>query len=414
MSDINLKYTKKKLTIIFTLLVFALAVLLEWVFFTAKYYNYVNNDTKIFNDITSTISNRFISLDDFTKAYDWGNNVFRMWQWLHSNITKQSHEEFINLIIIDRNKNELVFSNIISNLDVDLVKEALEIKIYWKVQEEDGFLIKKVHLNDKNHHYDVLFIKDMRYALNDYLTDLLGFIFITFIFSALFYYIWYRFVSKNLEPVEKNLKDMQDFIHNAWHELKTPIAIIYSNLQLIKETKSFEKDLVLEWLTEVNRLNHLIESLVELSNINSAENLEKINLWNEIKLIIKDFKGDSDKKKVKIKFNKIDDKFLTINKQYFYILFSNLLSNSIKYNNIWWKIDIILERNNLIIKDNWLGIKKENLEKIFDRFFMGRQSRNIEWHGIGLSLVKKIADIYEWKINVKSEENKGSEFIIEF
>ena len=91
MSDINLKYTKKKLTIIFTLLVFALAVLLEWVFFTAKYYNYVNNDTKIFNDITSTISNRFISLDDFTKAYDWGNNVFRMWQWLHSNITKQSH-----------------------------------------------------------------------------------------------------------------------------------------------------------------------------------------------------------------------------------------------------------------------------------------------------------------------------------
>jgi two-component system, OmpR family, sensor histidine kinase ArlS len=62
---------------------------------------------------------------------------------------------------------------------------------------------------------------------------------------------------------------MHDFIHNAGHELKTPISVIDSNLQLIKETKKFDKELVQEGLLEVRRLNHLIESLIELSNINN-------------------------------------------------------------------------------------------------------------------------------------------------
>jgi hypothetical protein len=75
----------------------------------------------------------------------------------------------------------------------------------------------------------------------------------------------------------------------------------------------------------VNRLNQLIESLVELSNICSTTNSEKMSLEDEIQIIIRDFKIKSDKKEIKIEFIKKSNKFLTINKQYFYILFSNLL-----------------------------------------------------------------------------------------
>jgi len=72
-------------------------------------------------------------------------------------------------------------------------------------------------------------------------------------------------------------------------------------------------------------LNHLIESLVELSNINYSDNKDKINLREEILLINKDFSIESDKKNIDVFFLSKYDKILTINKQYFYILFSNLL-----------------------------------------------------------------------------------------
>jgi signal transduction histidine kinase len=410
----SLLHTKKKLTVIFTLLVFAIAVLLEWVFFSAKYYNYSSNEKKTFNTVTSAVENKFVSLKEFIVNQDVWKRVFNMWKWTHIGLWKQTQWDIVNLLIIDRNSRELIFSNVVDNLSIEFVEGVLIESRYWKIEQENWYLIKKINIKENNNNYDVLFIKNLRYSFLDYLTDLLGFIFITLIFSVLFYYTWYKFVSKNLEPVENNLRDMQDFIHNAWHELKTPISIIHSNLQLIKETKTFEKELILEWLTEINRLNHLIESLIELSNINSSEKTEKVDIKEEIKIIIKDFKVEAEKKEIKIEFKQSVEKVLTINKQYFYILFSNLIWNAIKYSNKWWNISIILDNDKLIVKDNWIWINKEDLNKIFDRFFMSEKSRNFEWHGIWLSLVKNIADIYKWKIKVNSEEGKGSEFVIEF
>jgi signal transduction histidine kinase len=109
-----------------------------------------------------------------------------------------------------------------------------------------------------------------------------------------------------------------------------------------------------------------------------------------------------------------NEKVLTINKQYFYILFSNLLWNAIKYSKKWAKIEISLNKNNFSIKDNWIWIKKHDIDKIFDRFYMSEQCRNVDGHGIWLSLVKKIADMYNFKIKVNSEIWKWTEFIVEY
>ena len=410
----SLLYTKKKLTIIFTLLVFGIAVLLEYVFFSVKYYNYINTTEKNFAIVTSAVENKYVSLEDFVNTFDVWKRLFKMWKWLGIWKDEKEDENHVNLLIIDNDKKELVFSNVIDNLSIDFVDESLNWSVFWEVKQDRWYFIKKINVEENNKNYDVLFIKNLRYNFWDYLRDILQFVYITLVFSVFFYYIWYKFVSKNLEPVERNLNDMHDFIHNAWHELKTPISVIHSNLQLINQTKSFEKDLINEWLTEVNRLNHLIESLVELSNINYSDNKDKINLREEILLINKDFSIESDKKNIDVFFLSKYDKILTINKQYFYILFSNLLWNAIKYSNKWWKILITLSKNSLIIKDNWIWIYKENLGKIFDRFFMGEKCRNNYWHGIWLSLVKKIVDIFKWKIKVQSEKWKGSEFSLYF
>ena len=413
MSNLNLEKTKQKLTIIFTLLVFALAILLEWVFFSIKYFNYKSNDIKLFNTFLLNVYNSDYWVNELIKKLEKRNNF---WEWMFhwSWMSKMWEWAQLNILIIDRLNNELVFSKIINDLDIDIIKNSLTKWKYWVLYSNSKYIVKKFNVIDNNRNYDVLFIKEFKYSFFDYLIDLLWFVFITLLFSALFYYIWNKFVWKNLEPVKNTLDDMQSFIHNAWHELKTPISIIHSNLQLINATKTFDKDLVNEWLIEINKLDHLIESLVELSNINSSEYNENIDVASEIKSIIKDFKQMADDKDVKIKFSKKANRELFINKQYFYILFSNILKNAIKYNKKWWTVTISLYSNKIKVKDTWVWIKKEDLEKIFDRFFMSTASRNNEWHGIWLSLVKKIADIYNIKIDVKSKEGEWSEFIIEF
>lgn len=414
MKYIGLSYTKKKLTVIFTLLVFWIAVLLEWVFFTFKYYNYINTEKTKFAIITNNVETKFVSISEFIINYDLWNRVFKMARWNRLNLWNQDNENFVNLLIINKDKRELIFSNVIDDLKLSFVEDILDHGKYWQIDQKNGFFVKKIKLVDLDVTYDVLFIKNLRYSFLDYLRDLLWFVWIMFLFSVLFFYVWYKFVSKNLEPVEKNLIDMQDFIHNAWHELKTPISIIHSNLQLIRELKKFDEELVLEWINEINRLNHLIESLVELSNISWNVVNHKIDIWSEIEVIIKDYKTSADKKNITVNFKIYKTKILTINKQYFYILFSNLLWNAIKYTKDWWEININLYSDKLSIKDNWLWISDVDKDKIFDRFYMWEKCRNNDGHGIWLSLVKKIADIYKLKIVLKSKLWDGSEFIIIF
>jgi len=405
-----LNRTKINLTVIFTLLVLWISIFLELVFFTAKYYNYYIEDQWDFYRLTSIIEDKDITLKEFINRYDIWKRVFKMWE----NVGKKDKEEFLNLIIIDRDKYELVFSNVVDNLSIKFVEESFNTSLYWDINKKDWYLVKKVFVKERYSNYDLLLIKKLKYSFSDYLSDLIGFVFISFLFSVLFYYAWYKFVSINLRPVEDSISDMKSFIDNAGHELKTPIAIINSNLQLIRETKTYESMLIEEWIVEVKRLDNLIESLVELSNINSVENKEKTNINLEINTIISDFSFKVKEKNIDIKFIEKFNKELVINKQYFYILFSNLLWNAIKYNKVGWKIIIILEKNIIIIKDTGIWILKKDRQKIFDRFYMWSCSRNCDGHGIWLSLVKKIADIYKWKIIVNSIEWAGSEFIIKF
>lgn len=413
MSNLNLEKTKQKLTIIFTLLVFALAILLEWVFFSIKYFNSKNNDIKVFNTFIWKIYKSDNWLEKIISTLEKRNNY---WEWMFHWALNQRMWEWakLNILIVDRSKNKLVFSKIVNDLDIDVIKNSLTKWEYEILYDNSKYIVEKFEIIDFWERYDLLFIKELKYSFFDYLIDLFWFIFVTFLFSALFYYVWNKFVWKNLEPVKNTLDDMQSFIHNAWHELKTPISIIHSNLQLIKATKTFDKDLVNEWLIEINKLDWLIESLVELSNISSTEYNEELKLSNEIKSIIKDFQSLADDNEVKIKFSKKSEKILLINKQYFYILFSNILKNAIKYNKKWGSVKITLFSNRIEVKDTWIWIKKDDLNKIFDRFFISSFSRNNWWNGIWLSLVKKISDIYRIKIEVESEENSWTKFTIKF
>ncbi len=417
----NLKQTKKRLTIIFSVIVFCLVLFLGFVYFTWKFYKEYQFEKNDFNDFIEFIEN-----DDFDKNtfMIWFNqirkNIFRKWVNIWAPILEMEEiiekkwfipQNFINFILVDSNKN-IINSDIKDEISNDIVSKIFSQDIYFEITKDWEFLIKKINI-EKSKNTLILF-KKMRYCFGDYLEDLLGFVFISFLFSILLYIVWYNFVDKTLKPVEANIKDMKDFIHNVWHELKTPLSVIHSNIQLINDTKKYDKEMTMELKKEVIRLNSLIDSLINLTDIDSRKISESINLLDLINEIIKDFNSKLLEKNIETKITITKSTIVKANRDYLYIFLSNLIWNAIKYNKQDWKIDIFYKSGELTIRDSWIWIEKSDLPKIFDRFFKWDKSRNTEWFGIGLSLVKKISDLYKWKIKFESEDWDGTKVKVKF
>lgn len=412
MSTIDLKHTKHKLAIAFTFIVFFIVIVLWFSYFSFRYYNFYLYDKDEFNKFTNQFQNNLIINSDFLDLI--------LDEWFRTRNNKNYIEKpkpqlermfrFISFVILDKDWNIIA-----QNLDKDLNFEEHFLDINYNISViDDWIFIKKIDISTLDDYKTIIFFKKQIYSFSNYLSDLLFFLITNIIFFIIFYYIWLYFVKKNLQPVSDTLNDMNDFIHNANHELKTPISVISSNLQLIKATKNYDEDLIKSSINEIKRIDNLIYSLWELSDINKLSWLVLIDLDKEIKEIIEESSLEIEKNELTINYSLIKNTKIKANKNYFYIIFSNLLRNAIKYNKTSWKIDIKLEKNKLTISNTWDWIKKQDLKHIFDRFFKWEKSRNTEGFWIGLSLVKKICDIYDWKIMVKSEENKETSFEIRF
>lgn len=407
MEKMDLKHTKTQLAIMFAVIVFSVSFFLELSYFTIRYTNLSFSEKKEFNSITNQLSEQFHNNPMLF-------NVF-LTEWLRFRPPREEYNNkqqpertlrFLNFMVLDgswniiaQNLNQDIsfpYKNILSlnyslnNIWPSLIAKRVDISYFWWDFQ------------------DIIFIKELSYSLEDYFWDVFFFFLVTLCFSIVFYYIWIFFVDKNLKPVEESLSDMNDFIHNANHELRTPISVISSNLQLMNATKTYEPDLILDSMNEIKRIDNLILELSNFSDINSVSESIELDLQSEIQEIINEYQKEIDGKKIKVDFKIVKNTTIKANKEYFYILFSNLLRNAIKYNFDSWEINIVLDKNKVSILNTWDTIEKEDLKYIFDRFFKGEKSRNTQGFGIWLSLVKKICDIYKWKILVKSEEKYTS------
>lgn len=102
----------------------------------------------------------------------------------------------------------------------------------------------------------------------------------------------------------------------------------------------------------------------------------------------------------------------SIDPKHFSLLFGNLLKNAITYNKDGGSIRIIADAKFLSITDTGIGIDEKHLSKIWERFYRVDRSGKISGNGIGLSLVDRIVRLYGWKIEVQSEKNIGTTFLI--
>lgn len=223
----------------------------------------------------------------------------------------------------------------------------------------------------------------------------------------------------------KRLKDQTqnqiDFVNNASHELKTPIFVISGYVNMIKRWGFSNKELVEESLEaiseETKNMTNLVNKLLFLAK-DESNNIKKedFDLKELIELIIRDLKILYPQQDIELKgegeYCIYSDIFLI--KQ----LLINLIENAIKYGNNK-KINIILEKREGIVAkiiDKGKGISKENLERVFEKFFREdkARSRSQGSHGLGLAIVKKIADILDIKVSIESEVGIGSRVSINF
>ena len=215
----------------------------------------------------------------------------------------------------------------------------------------------------------------------------------------------------------------REFTANVTHELKSPLTSINGYAELIatglvknNDIKKFGQ-IINE---EGNRLLNIIDDILKLSKLDE-ENLEEgrneINIKNVVESCIQRFKRLTDKKNIKI-VNEIDDIFIRTHESLFTDLITNIYENAIKYNKVNGQIAIKYIKGKrfikLIIEDKGIGIKKEDLPRIFERFYVAdkQRTRTLKSTGLGLSIVKHICDYLNYDIKVESKYGYGTRFII--
>lgn len=215
----------------------------------------------------------------------------------------------------------------------------------------------------------------------------------------------------------------REFTANVTHELKSPLTSINGYAELIA-TGLVKNDDIKKFgqiiNEEGNRLLNIIDDILKLSKLDE-ENLEEgrneINIKNVVESCIQRFNRLTDKKNIKI-VNEIDDIYIKTHESLFTDLITNIYENAIKYNKVNGQIAIkyIKDRRfiKLIIEDKGIGIKKEDLPRIFERFYVAdkQRTRTLKSTGLGLSIVKHICDYLNYDIKVESKYGYGTRFII--
>ena len=227
---------------------------------------------------------------------------------------------------------------------------------------------------------------------------------------------------------EKEERERRLFVSNVSHELRTPLTSVKSYLDALDEGALYEPvapDFIKVSLNETNRMMRMVTDLLHLSRIDNATShldVELINFTAFITFILNRFdkmrSQDEDKKYELVRDYPINSVWIEIDTDKMTQVIDNILNNAIKYSPDGGKITVSMKTTDdqmiLSISDQGLGIPKEDLPKIFDRFYRvdKARSRAQGGTGLGLAIAKEIIKQHNGFIWAKSEYGKGSTFTI--
>ena len=235
---------------------------------------------------------------------------------------------------------------------------------------------------------------------------------------------------ENYEKALELERIKSEFFANISHEFKTPLNIILTTMQLIlkgldNDIDYVDKERLLKYMNFIKqnsfRLLRLVNNLIDITKIDSGfyeislENKNIISVVEDITTSVVDY---MEEKGIELIFDtEVEEEIVACDPDKIERIMLNLLSNAIKYTSNNGKIEVyikIVDKNVVIsVSDNGIGIEKEKLEHIFDRFSRVRNTltRSCEGSGIGLSLVKSLVEMHGGTIEVESKFGFGTKFI---
>lgn len=339
-------------------------------------------------------------------------------------------------------KERVNFKQLDRDIRVELLNNGIDIPYHFTVTQSDG---KEVYRcpefseegRDKTYSQP-LFRNDATSQsgyvnvhfpdINDYIFSSVHFMIPALVFTIVLL-ITFVFTIVIIFRQKKFSEMRNDFINNMTHELKTPISSISLASQMLNDKSVSKTEKMTEHLgnvinEETKRLRFLVEKVLQMSMFDRKKGIFKMkevdinemidNIANSFSLRVEHTGG-----KIYTEVEAVDSTVYVEETHFSNVIF-NLMDNAVKYSKPESPLNIYLRTWNegdkvkISVRDNGIGIKKENLKKIFEQFYRVHTGNrhDVKGFGLGLAYVKKVIDIHKGTITVDSEYGKGTTFII--
>lgn len=235
---------------------------------------------------------------------------------------------------------------------------------------------------------------------------------------------------KAKEEAENENATKSHFFATMSHEFRTPITVLISSVQLFElylaQGDDLKKDKITKHIRSMKqsslRLLRLVNNLIDISKIDTgfySTNFNNYNIVDIIEKIVMSVRDYANQRNINIVFkSSIDEAIIRCDIDMIERIMLNLISNAFKFSNVDCFIQISVSRQKGFIvvgvKDNGIGIDKDKIFAIFERYNQVQTtlSKKSEGSGIGLSITKSLVEMHNGQLSVKSKPGKGSEFII--
>jgi heavy metal sensor kinase len=229
-----------------------------------------------------------------------------------------------------------------------------------------------------------------------------------------------------LDRLQEAFQREKHFTADASHELKTPLAVVKGTLDvLVRKPRAVEQyeEKIRYCLSELSRMAHLIEQLLLLARYEQESvrpNIVSIELTSVLDQVLSRTESLASGKQISFVRTNLSNARVAGDPAMLETILENIVTNAIKYSPVCSTVDIELSRNSdmllCTITDHGIGIPEEKLPYVFDRFFRVDESRNsgTGGSGLGLSIVRKLADLQQISITITSQEEQGTSFRLLF
>jgi len=413
----DFKREKIKLSLIYSLInLFIIFILIFSFYFIYSKAIYKNFDSNLMqrnitlNELLSTEEDLFFEnlkeVQNKKTPFEGNDEIIIL-----SDLNKNIIYTFGNIDLKEIEIKENQFSYGTYNEEVNNKVESLKLKAYTTKIKNMPLFITVARKYDE--------VKD---SLN---LVLISFLSVTPFILLFIIYISYKLSTQMVKRIEESYKKLKEFTENASHELKTPLSTIKANIDValsknIDDIEYYRKKLNII-NSSVERMTNIIKRMFFISKIERdiiEDKKEKVNLKNLLIDLKDKFIDLANKKSISIELNISDEIEIYTNHSILEEILSIILENGIEFNkeNGYVIIEVKSDNDNVYIsiEDSGIGIAKEDLPYIFDRFYRGEKSRSREsgGAGLGLSIAYELSKKIYAKLSVESEENKGTKFTI--